>query len=149
MADDLFPFIDGVQVAESVQSATEEPADLPLFREYVWDFSLDDFVLRDGNPVLIEGIDAIRTWISKTLRTERFRYLAYSWDYGQELDSLLGQRSVPDQSEAERFVKEALGASPYIQSLTDFQLQQDADTLSIHFTANTVYGGVVIDGFQL
>lgn len=144
--DNLFPFIEGIQAVETAQTAVEAPADLPLFREYAWDFELDNFVLRDGTPVLLEGIDAVRTWISKTLRTERFRYLVYSWDYGQELDSLLGKRSVPDQSEAERYVKEALGTSPYIQSLNDFQLQYDADTLSIRFTANTVYGEVMIDG---
>lgn len=146
MADSPFPFINGIleEASGTVIDQTAQ-ADLPIWREYAWDFSTNDFVLVDGNPVQLEGLPALEIWIYKTLRTERFRYLAYSWNYGHELDNLLGQRSAPDKTEAERYVREALN-SPYILSFSDFDIDQSEDVLKISFTANTVYGEVRING---
>ncbi|CDN44192.1 DUF2634 domain-containing protein [Paenibacillus sp. P22] len=146
MADSPFPFIDGVTedtAASAVDSAAQ--AELPLWVEYAWDFAVNDFILVDGNPIRLEGLPALEIWIYKTLRTERFRYLAYSWNYGHELDNLLGQRSAPDKSEAERYVREALN-TPYILSFSGFDIDHSEDVLKISFTAETVYGEVRING---
>ncbi|ASS64683.1 DUF2634 domain-containing protein [Paenibacillus sp. RUD330] len=149
MADSPFPFIDGIS-EEATGTAIDQTAqaDLPIWREYAWDFSTNDFVLVDGNPVRLEGLPALEIWMYKTMRTERFRYLAYSWEYGHELDSLLGQRSAPDKSEAERFIREAL-SSPYVLAFSDFEIEQSDDVLNLSFTAETVYGEVRIDGYRL
>ena len=44
--------------------ATEE--DLPLYKEYAWDFDTDKFIYDNaGNHVLGEGNEAIKVWIYK------------------------------------------------------------------------------------
>lgn len=67
----IFPFI-SPEVLESGQAS-----ELPMFREYAYDFENNRLLLRDGNTYLVEGNEALRIWIFKALSTERFRYTAY------------------------------------------------------------------------
>ena len=60
---DLFPIIQ----PEAVQGGTE----LPLYREVKWDFEKGEPVFRGGEPVVVEGAEAIKTWVWKALVTER------------------------------------------------------------------------------
>lgn len=66
-----FPFLSS--------SKNVSTSSLPLFKTYAWDFEKDEFV-RDGNGhmILLEGNDALKVWIYKALKTERFIYKAYS-----------------------------------------------------------------------
>lgn len=139
--DNVFPFVD-VPPGMLDQTAQE----LPLYKEYAWDFARDDFKLRDGNLVLTEGNEALKVWIYKALRTERYRYLAYSWDYGSELERLIGSApsSVAQQSEAERYIREALMMSPYITGVRIDRIQAAGDRFEIEMTVDTVYGEVEI-----
>lgn len=135
----IFPFLD-VPPEELAGRGTE----LPLFKEYAWDFERDEFMLKDGNPVLLEGIDGLKVWIYKALRTERYRYLAYSWDYGNEVERLIGSTYTPaaQQSEAERYIREALLVLPYIEEVRNVEIRSLGDMLQIDFKVDTVYGEV-------
>lgn len=70
----LFPVIDP-------QEATKETAQtLPLYREVAWDFENDVPRFRGGQPILVEGKEALKVWIWRALRTARYRYEIYTWD---------------------------------------------------------------------
>lgn len=75
----IFPFI-SPEVLESGQAS-----ELPMFREYAYDFENNRLLLRDGNIYLVEGNEALRIWIFKALSTERFRYTAYDSAFGSEI----------------------------------------------------------------
>lgn len=90
---DLFPIIQ----PEAVQEGTE----LPLYREVKWDFEKGEPVFRGGEPVVAEGAEAIKTWVWKALVTERARYEIYSWDFGSEVESLIGQPYTDELKRAE------------------------------------------------
>lgn len=137
----IFPFVD---VTPETEQATV--SELPLFREYGWDAMSGDFTMKDGNPVMLEGQEALKGWIYKALVTERFRYLAYTWSYGSELERLIGSAfsARAKQSEAERYVREALLVNPYIVDIKDMEVSFAGDTLQVQFTATTVYGEVNI-----
>ena len=62
----IFPFI-SPEILESGQAS-----ELPMFREYAYDFENNRLLLRDGNTYLVEGNEALRIWIFKALSTERF-----------------------------------------------------------------------------
>lgn len=64
---------------------------LPLCREVAWDFERDVPVFRQGEPVVVTGKEALKVWIWRAIRTPRFRYEIYTWAYGSEFESLLGQ----------------------------------------------------------
>lgn len=120
---------------------------LPLFKEYAWDSKTGDFMYQNGKNTIVYGIDALKIWIFKTLKTERYKYLAYTWDYGSELNSLIGQKYSRDFTlvEAERLLQECLLINPYIVDLYNIDVKFDNKTLHIDFTANTVYGEMDIN----
>jgi hypothetical protein len=128
-------------IQQTIQSNT-----LPMFKEYAWDFKNNDFLLQDGKFVIVEGKEALKIWIWKALNTARYRYLAYTWNYGNELESLIGKglsRSAV-KSEAQRYIEESLSINSYITAVTNVSFSQDGSKFKISFTANTVYGEVDI-----
>ena len=67
-----------------------------MAREVKWDYVHDVPVLKNGEPVLVEGIEAVKVWAWNALYTVRFRYLIYPWEYGDELETLIGQSYIEE-----------------------------------------------------
>ena len=59
---------------------------------------------------ILEGKAALKIWIYKAVLTKRYVYPIYSWDYGQDLEELIGRGYDTDfiKSEVERRVQECL-----------------------------------------
>jgi hypothetical protein len=138
----LFPFID--------PPAAEEPAaaELPVAREWAWDVDKCEFKTRNGRIYIVEGKEAVKIWIWKIFQTSRYRHLIYSWDYGHELEPLVGKRysNAVIQSEAERLVKEAIWPTleDYVTDIRNLAVSAEKDILCTDFTAVTPYGEVEI-----
>lgn len=125
-------------------------ADLPLFQEYAWDFERDRFLYDvEGQHILLSGNPALEVWIYKALKTERFEYLAYSWQYGIELKPFIGKvMGVQERySELRRVITECLMVNPYIKSIDSFSITPGnrAELVRLHITLTTVYGEVAIN----
>lgn len=135
-----FPFT-GAAIADA---STE----LPLFREYAWDFKSNTFK-RDANGcrIVVEGDEALKVWVFKALQTERYQYLAYSWRYGIELKPFIGLvMTVKERmSELKRVIVECLMVNPYIRSIDSVTFENDGDTLHAVISLTTVYGEVIIN----
>lgn len=129
-------------IAETVQEDTE----LPLFKEYAWDYGNNDFIYLNGKTLIVEGAEAIKVWVYKTLKTPRYKYMAYTWDYGHELEILIGQKYSKEfvRSEVERNLKDCLLINPYINDLSNINSSIEKNKLLIGFTVNTIYGEVKI-----
>ena len=137
-----FPFIG----AEIVSEETE----LPLFIQPAWNFNEDEFVYDDnGNHIFVEGKEAIKVWIYKALKTERFSYIAYSWQYGIELYPFIGKvMGVQERySELKRMITECLMVNPYILSIDniEFNPKNRENEVITTVTLTTVYGEVSVD----
>ena len=132
----VFPFIDPDVLQQ------EESTELPLFREYAYDFQNNCLLLKSGQTYLVEGNEAPRIWIYKALTTERFRYTAYDADFGSEIDTLIGSPLNGDiaKSELKRFIVEALMVNPYIEELGNFQISQTGSGVTAEFDCTTIYG---------
>ena len=89
----------------------------------------------------------MEVWIYKAILTDRFEYPIYSWDYGTELTDLIGQKFSKGltESEAFRFIKEALMINPYINDVNNLGIVFDGDTVTIKISVTSVYGEVKID----
>jgi hypothetical protein len=137
----LFPLIQ-----PEVTGETEDSSDYPMYREVKWDFQNNVPIYKNGNPVIVEGLEAIKVWAWKALHTPRFRYEIYSWDYGNELESLIGQSysQALKESEAARYVRECLLINPYITDVKNITVNQSGDKISITGTLETIYGEVNI-----
>ena len=124
--------------------------DLPLFQEYAWDFERDCFLYDvNGRHILLTGNPALEMWIYKALKTERFEYLAYSWQYGIELKPFIGKvMGVQERySELQRVITECLMVNPYVRSIDSFSITPEnrAELIRVHITLTTVYGEVEIN----
>ncbi len=124
--------------------------DLPLFQEYAWDFERDCFLYDvNGRHILLTGNPALEVWVYKALKTERFEYLAYSWQYGIELKPFIGKvMGVQERySELRRVITECLMVNPYIKSIDSFSTTPEnrAELVRLHITLTTVYGEVEIN----
>jgi hypothetical protein len=106
-------------------------------KTFLYDFVKGDFVIKDGKLVEIEGIEAIKVWIEKILRTEKFKFEIYmSNEYGTTIKQLVQGRKVPQfflQSEVKREVEEALKKNVEIDRVEDFRTDQNMTTLIICF----------------
>ncbi len=136
----IFPFIDSIEDVRVISVS------LPVPKEYAWDFEDREFVREDGKIVIVEGGEAIKVWIYKALLTARYRWPIYSWNYGSELETLIGTSysRAATQSEAKRYVEECLLINPYIKGIKDLQTSFQAEKLIISFTAITDYGEVIV-----
>ncbi len=135
----LFPIIQP-QVAE-------DGMELSIFKEAKWDFENNIPVYKNGSPVVVSGKEAVLVWAWKALHTPRFRHEIYTWDYGNEVDSLIGQPFSEElkQSEAARYVEECLLVCPYITSVSDTAISFSDGILNVNAKLNTVYGEVEVN----
>ena len=123
----LFPFV-------TYEEDVVENNPLPLYKEV-------------GKGLkIVEGNEAIKIWIYKALQTPRYQYEIYSWDYGSELMDLIGKAYTKGltQSEASRYIKEALLINPYILDVNVVSTSFDGDVLSANVRVKTIYDGEVI-----
>ena len=136
----IFPMI---QPPENTAGVTQA---LPLAREVAWDYKNDVPIFRRGEPVTVTGKEAVKVWIWNAIHTERYRYEIYSWAYGSEFHSLIGQAYTPNlkTAEAPRFLKECLLVNPYITAVNNITVEFAGSRLTVTGTAMTVYGEVPI-----
>lgn len=130
----FFPeYIDDEEIVEELVEDKKTP------REYGIDFATGQLT-----GEIVEGLEAIRVWIWMALQAPRYRYYVYTWDYGNEFDSLIGQGYTEEyiNAEAQRLTEECLLVNDDIQELSDFNISMSGDKLSISFLVNTIYGEI-------
>ncbi|MEL7625089.1 MAG: DUF2634 domain-containing protein [Clostridiales bacterium] len=136
----LFPLI------QSQQSVAVNRA-LPLCKEVDWDFQKNIPIYKKGSPSIITGLRAVLVWAWKALHTQRFRHEIYSWDYGCELEALIGRPFTEElkRSEAVRYVRECLMVNPYISEVNQINVDFRDEKLTITCKLKTIYGEVSLD----
>ena len=104
-------------------------------KSYLFDFASGDFVVRDGKLVECDGIDSIKVWIEKILRTEKDRYSIYNdTEYGCHLEDLIiGNSYTVEFIEAElkREIEDALKQNPQITSVTNVQIIRSKHSITV------------------
>lgn len=111
---------------------------------FLYDFKACDFVMEDGDPIKVSGIEALKVWITKILHTQLNRYQIYAGtSYGANIEDLVigkGYSTAFIQSELKREIETALLQNEDIEYVSDFVLTREKDKLDISFTVGTVYG---------
>ena len=104
-------------------------------KSYLFDFENGDFVVRDGKLIECDGINAIKVWIEKILRTEKGRYPIYdNTEYGCHLEDLIiGNSYTAEFIEAElkREIEDALKQNPRITSVTNFNITRNTNAITV------------------
>ena len=112
---------------------------------FAFDFEEGDFIVEDGKLRSIEGIDALKCWIEKLIRTERFKFRIYgSNEYGTNLKDLTAGGYGFDfiKSELERELREAIEKHPEVTDVYAFKFARVERGISCAFRVDTTYGQV-------
>ena len=144
MEDSFYPFIDFL-ADTNIDIPEDEP--LPLYREIAWDFKNDHPLIENNEFKIVEMNDAISVWIYHAIKTYRYAFSIYSWDFGCEIDTLLGQNYTPAHTKAEvtRYIADALMINPYILSIDKIIVDFDGDTLQVDVRVITVYAELEVN----
>lgn len=108
---------------------------------FLYDFTKGDFIYKNGAPVMVNGIEALRVWIEKIIRTEKFKFNVYqsvegNSEYGVSIEDLIGS-NLPQgfiESEMKRELTESITKNPYIDELTEWSFEREGSKLTINFT---------------
>ena len=94
----------------------------------------------------VDGIEAVKQMIYKTLMTDRYRFEIYDWNYGVELDDLLGKPKEFVKAELPRRIEDALIVDDRVEEVTEFEFTDiDKTTLAVKFTVKTIFGDIEAD----
>ncbi|MCH5279532.1 MAG: DUF2634 domain-containing protein [Christensenellaceae bacterium] len=143
MDESIFPFFRTINYSKDSQKS-----DLPLYTDVEWDEENNCAVLDSaGEPVITTGIAALRGWIVRALRTRRYAEEMHTWQYGSELESLIGKpwQRETRLAEAKRYIAECLTQNPYITAVTVHDVSFKDTRMSISCTVSTVYDRITIE----
>lgn len=135
----LFPFDDTEEFPEEIVSEIEGG--------YIYrDFEIDWNTMRMTGKI-VEGRDAVEQWAQIALRTQRYEWIIYSEDFGEEYTELIGYSYSQEylDNEVERTITECLKENPYITGIADLVVEVENEHLHITFTMLTDFGEVEMD----
>ena len=128
-----------------LENTETEVEELPIFKEYAIDFKTGEYIKDENNDVkVLKKNEALKVWIFKALKTERFRYTdVHSDNYGSELETNIGtiyQKSVKDALMINQ-IRDTLLVNPYILECYNFDISNENEYVpQITFNVKTVYG---------
>jgi phage baseplate assembly protein W len=107
------------------------------------DFASGDIVLEDGRPVLIDGAEALLQWIEKILTTQYGTY-EIEYGYGANTKRILFAGNPKPYTRAElcRDIEETLEQHEEIESVDDFEFENEGINAVLAFTVTSVYGEI-------
>lgn len=91
-----------------------------------------------------DGLEALKQAIYKMLNTERYEFPIYSFNYGIELENMIGKDPIYVQIELKRRIRECLLQDDRIISVDNFRFETNGDELLCTFDVRSIYGDVTI-----
>lgn len=138
-------------------SLEESNIELPLFKEYKIngiDGNNDiEPTEKDNDLVILEGREALKVWIYRTLKTELEKYYIHTPNYGNRLREHIG--TVYNKTVKEVLIQQeiidCLMVNPYITNVYDFSFTYSEENRIpyVYFSVDTVYGSLIHEGVEL
>lgn len=146
----------------AMEAATEETAaaELPYLEEYAWDFDKNCFRYdANGNHIIVTETEAIKVWVYKCLKCERFMYNVYRHgiyndrcNYGVWVKKYIGKYANNEKtaSAVRKEIKDAILANPYIEKIDYIEIASiKGDTLTLNMGLVSVYGSLEMKGLEI
>ena len=115
-------------------------------KAYEYNFQKCDFVFENKDAVVLTGVEALKQWIEKCIRTQQGRYPIYNGTgYGANIEDLVIGKSYGfdfAESELRREIETAMLKHEDIYKMESFKAIKSGDVLKIEFTLTTKYGSV-------
>lgn len=93
----------------------------------------------------IDKREAVQQSIVKMLNTDRYHYIIYSWDYGLELEDLIGKNMSYVIPEIKRRIIEAIEQDDRVERIYDFKFEKiNKESILVTFIVDTIFGKLEI-----
>lgn len=93
----------------------------------------------------IDKREAVQQSIVKMLNTSRYHYIIYSWDYGLELEDLIGKNMSYVIPEIKRRIIEAIEQDDRVERIYDFKFEKiNKESILVTFIVDTIFGKLEI-----
>jgi len=93
---------------------------------------------------MVDGLEAVRQAVFLALRTERYRYEMYSWQYGAELECLIGCQVPLVYAKISENITDALICDDRILAVDNFSFARKANAVSVSFRAESIFGSLTL-----
>lgn len=123
-----------------LRTYTTLPAPIPPTKTYQLDLEKKRLGRR-----MCDSVEAMNQAIFIMLSVERFDYKIHSYDYGVELEELIGKRRSYVEADIERRLREALIQDDRVKGIRDFSYVFDRGQIDVEFTVDTIFGSVQIE----
>lgn len=147
----LFP--EGTNLISDASQTSQDTTAVTFGRSWSFDFENGDFVQTPtGKVANIQDEDAWLEWCQKSIMTDRYMYLIYGRNYGQEYKDLIRRNlsRAGNESEIKRITTECLMVDPRTASVDNFIFNWESDgcyftcdIYSVRGTSGQVTGKVV------
>ena len=106
-----------------------------------------DFTTGKLTGKIAEGARAIAVWAYLAIKIVRYKYIQYSWEYGNEMVNLIGGTYSDEyvKSEVNRMLTECLEVNQYVNGIENLEIEKVDETLHIKFTLLTDYGSEEVE----
>ncbi|AQR98107.1 DUF2634 domain-containing protein [Clostridium saccharoperbutylacetonicum] len=116
-------------------------------KSFLFDFDKGDFILIDGKTHIVEGEKALKIWIKKALKTEKYKYKIYEIiddTYGIELNEFIHSDYPTGVIYAgiQSSITEMLTNHLDITAVTSFEFTRSKQNLSVSFIVLSTYGAI-------
>lgn len=101
-------------------------------------------VTTDKMQGYIDNLEALKQSIYHRLSTERYEYPILSFDYGIQIEDLLGKDSAYVKIELKRRITECLLKDDRIVGADNFRFDINRDSLHCIFDVSSIYGEIEI-----
>ena len=122
----------------NIKGRETKKLELNSLKEIALDFEKDEPIIKNNEFLIVEGIEALKVWVYKTIKTTRFKYLVYSNAYGTSIKSFIGKVFTEEvKRDFKKEVVEALLVNNYIESVSIIEYKLDYNKLFLSLKIET------------
>ena len=122
---------------EQISAYQEASSVIEIPKEYEIDLNSGQLTGR-----IVEGTEALKVWIWLCLKTQRFRYPIFSWDYGIDIDQYIGEALSDEYLETDLRdeISDALCVNPYITGISNYVFERIGEKVRVSFSVDNTLG---------
>ena len=113
---------------------------IPLLKEYAWDFDKDEIILdRNGKFIIVEGVEALKVRNYLSLKIYKGRFFIYKNKVGTRLKDLIGKSRNYVSLRVEEMIYEAIVDNIYVTDIENLEINYANDKVIVSFDVINIY----------
>jgi hypothetical protein len=126
---------------------------------FLFDFEKGEFVIQNGRMIELSDIEALKMWITKIIKTEKYQFDIYDaypdaleYQYGTLTEFCVGRVLTDDiKVQLQENIEQSATRHPRVDFLSNWNFERAKDKLTVSFQVNLIDQqsfnmGVTLDG---